>query len=1289
MSKLLTDYSNLIERLIFLAHSLPNETAFIFLNRKLNEESKLSFSNLDHSAKLIAAKLQAANLKTGDRAILLYPPGENFIKSLFGCFYAGVIAVPLYLPLNELQRNKLTNVLKNCDPAKILSDTSTFQFIQKYLPADFSFNKCLLTDDENSLPESNWRQAKIKTDQIAILQYTSGSTADPKGVMISHGNIMANEHLIYEAFDHAHSNLGVNWLPPYHDMGLIGAILQAIYAGKCSVLMSPLSFLENPIHWLQAISTYRADSSGGPNFAYAYCVKQITAEQCESLDLSCWKVAFNGAESINDNVMDEFSKKFAPYGFKPQAFLPCYGLAEATLLVSGHKCNKTPSVLLLDAQALQQHKVAPLLTENLSEYDHARPIVSCGFPLQTVKIVNPNTCEECEPSDIGEIWVAGPCVAAGYWKQAAQTKNLLQARLNHDDSTRYLRTGDLGFIFNKELYVTGRIKDLIIIQGANHYPHDIENTVLQAIPELSAGNVVAFSITAENTEQLIILLGKSKTYKYTDFAELCKSIAQNIFKAHHLTPSKIVLVKSSGILKTTSGKIRHQACREAFIDQTLPLIDMWESMENTKLLLLTRCPETPIEPDDINSITLLLKNCVANYLGIAPEAIHSHEPLAGYGLNSIAAVKISAQISESLQRELSPALIYQYPTIDELAVYLVHGEKITTASKDLPFFEPIAIIGMACTFPGDIETPEDFWKLLASGQNAISAIPTTRWDKTAEQSAVTYGGFLNNIDTFDAAFFGISPQEARLMDPQQRILLETSWKALEYAGIDPKSLVDSETGVYVGISQHDYEHILRSSQTADSLSSYALTGNVAAASSGRISYIMGLQGPSITLDTACSSSLVAIDMACSHLHDRQCDLAIVGGVNLILDLDTSTILSKTQVLATDGRCKVFDAKADGYVRSEGCGVVILKSLKDALANHDQILAVIQASSVNQDGHSQGFTAPNIKAQIKLMNNALCRARLSAHEIDYIEAHGTGTQLGDPIEVSAIDAVMKQTEKRKRPLLIGSVKTNIGHLESAAGMASLLKVILALQAKSIPANLHFNECNPMIDLQAIPALIPTTQVPWEKPEGVRRAAINSFGFTGTNAHLIIEEAPILSSNKKAQILPYSFNKQKFWIKNLLPDFSEFSSSLACLLKTQLEARIQQYNLASDNENELLTQFCLHYIQQALEKITLESVTEKQRRLAEHLLLVVKSHDNKTAPYDADQLCRQYPQAELEIRLAQRCGEQLDKVLQGKINALTLLFPENNQFSAEKLYLNSVYAKTINELLQTAIIHAEQD
>ena len=545
---------------------------------------------------------------------------------------------------------------------------------------------------------------------------------------------------------------------------------------------------------------------------------------------------------------------------------------------------------------------------------------------------------------------------------------------------------------------------------------------------------------------------------------------------------------------------------------------MGENLRSGDLAKPLMAPES--SPLDTHSAEVIEKWLIArlsNLLGVEPDEIDIREPFASYGMGSTEAVRLSGEISDWLGRKVSADLAYEFPTIETLARHL-------TASLDEAFSvdgvdprrlmesEPIAIIGIGCRFPGS-SGPQAYWQSIRDGVDAITEVPADRFnlgdvydpDPTVPGKINTrWGGFLENVDQFDPQFFGISPREAARMDPQQRLLLEVTWEALEDAGQAPEKVAGSRTGVFVGISNNDYGRIQFSDLSR--IDAYAGTGNALSVAANRISYLFDFRGPSIAIDTACSSSLVAVHLACTSLRNGETTLALAGGVNLILSPAITINFTKAGVMAPDGRCKAFDGGANGYVRSEGVGLVVLKPLYRAIADGDPIYAVIKGSAVNQDGRSNGLMAPNPLAQEAVLREAYRAANVSPGDVQYVEAHGTGTLLGDPIEAKALGRVLGNDRPSGRLCAIGSVKTNIGHCEAAAGIAGLIKVALALKHSEIPASLHFQEPNSHIPFEELQLRVQTKPGPWSAEMGPPLAGVSSFGFGGTNAHVVMQQGP---------------------------------------------------------------------------------------------------------------------------------------------------------------------------------------
>jgi phthiocerol/phenolphthiocerol synthesis type-I polyketide synthase B len=516
-----------------------------------------------------------------------------------------------------------------------------------------------------------------------------------------------------------------------------------------------------------------------------------------------------------------------------------------------------------------------------------------------------------------------------------------------------------------------------------------------------------------------------------------------------------------------------------------------------------------------------LRHWLADYLvttvGCSPYDIDFDAPMSDLGLGSRDAVVLSGELSELLGRKVSPVEFWQHPTIADLARFLTGAEALASEAEveaDRGHLdEPVAVIGLGCRLPGGISGPDEFWQFICEGKNAVTEVPAERWapfdDGTPEVAAALahttrFGGYLDNLDAFDAEFFDISNREAAKMDPQQRMLLEVAWEALEHAGIPPSSLRRSQTGVFAGACYTDYGYVAGMDLT--NVDAWTNSGGALSIIANRLSYFLDFRGPSITVDTACSSSIVALHLACQSLRIGDSDVALAAGVNLMLAPSVVRAFDQTGALSATGACRAFDADADGFIRGEGCGVVVLKRLTDAVRDGDRVLAVVRGSAVNQDGRSNGLLAPNPAAQMAVLRSAYANAGLQPQEVDYVEAHGTGTPLGDPIEARALGTVLGRGRAEDAPLLIGTAKTNLGHLEAAAGIAGLIKTVLAVHAGSIPPNLHFHTPNPHIPFDQLRLKVVVEQQEWPETGQPRRAGVSSFGFGGTNAHAVIEQAP---------------------------------------------------------------------------------------------------------------------------------------------------------------------------------------
>lgn len=567
--------TNLADRLRYWAKVQPDRVAFYYLTDGEEQEQSVTYAGLDRQARAIAANLMSLGL-SGERALLLYPPGLEFLAGFFGCLYAGITAVPAYPPRRNRNMARIQAISDDAEAKIALTVREVTDRVQGLLEEAPHLQKLvwLATDQLPLELADSWRHVEYGGESLAVLQYTSGSTGTPKGVMLSHRNLMHNCKIIAHGFEPTRAGHGVTWLPTYHDMGLVGGVLQPLYIGKPMTLMSPMSFLQKPVRWLRAISKYRASISGGPNFAYALCAEKITPEECQGLDLSAWDVAFNGAEPIRAETLRDFTQKFGPYGFHAEAHYACYGMAETTLIVTGSVKQDLPVVRPYNGQAIDEHRVEPVAPSAAN----ARDLVGCGriLPDEEVLIVDAETRTQLPPHRIGEIWVASPSVGQGYWKKPDATRETFECFLSDTGAGPYLRTGDLGFLDRGELFVTGRLKDLIIVRGVNRYPQDIEATVEKASDRLAQGGAAAFAADIEGRERLIVVCEVERS-RNKEWSDVIDAVRRAVTSEHELPPDAVILVRAGSIPKTSSGKIQRRACRDDFLGGELSSVAEWYS----------------------------------------------------------------------------------------------------------------------------------------------------------------------------------------------------------------------------------------------------------------------------------------------------------------------------------------------------------------------------------------------------------------------------------------------------------------------------------------------------------------------------------------------------------------------------------------------------------------------------------------------------------------------------------------------------------------------------------------
>jgi FkbH-like protein len=647
----------------------PERQAYAFLADGERVQDRLSYAELDRKARAVAAMLQDKGA-IGRRVILAFPSGLDFIVAFFGCLYAGAIAVPTYPPGHRSRLERLAKIIDDAGAEVALTKNAILTKCRSVMKKDWHQPIQWIAIDEAEEGKANdWMEPSIRGEHLALLQYTSGSTASPRGVMVSHANLWKNEAMIQQAFELTPKSVILSWLPPYHDMGLIGAILQPVYVGATSMLMSPTSFLQSPIRWLRAISENRVSVSGGPNFAFDLCLRKITPDECVGLDLSCWRTAFNGSEPVQVETMQRFNEAFAPSGFAPEAFYPCYGLAEATLIVSGGKPGHRPRTQRVQAAALETNRVVAVQVEN----ERSLELTSCGRALggQSVAVVKPESLAPAMPGEVGEIWISGPCVTRGYWKRSEETEQTFSATLN-EDQRRYLRTGDLGFILDGELFISGRLKELMIFRGRNHYPQDIERTIQNCHPELAHRSGAAFQIRQDGTENLVVMqeIGPECAHQLQQIAHLIRAA---IAERHELSLFRLELVRPGTILKTTSGKIRRTDCRQTLLDGKVESVGTWVWDPND--------PQTLGHFDDFQTlipgstdqeyVRRRLRFHLSSIVHVPAEELNPEVRVIQFGLDSLGAAQFVDRVEEEFRRKISASETLAEESIASLAQKII------------------------------------------------------------------------------------------------------------------------------------------------------------------------------------------------------------------------------------------------------------------------------------------------------------------------------------------------------------------------------------------------------------------------------------------------------------------------------------------------------------------------------------------------------------------------------------------------------------------------------------------
>lgn len=1095
------------EDLLVKLFEMKNSSKEITLILENEQKVTITYEQLWTRSGYVASKLRERGAKKGSEVVIRCDNLENYLYAFWGCVQNQSIAIPIDSADRKNGNKIMQLVMQKVESAYMLYDN----------------DDCTQSDHINSIDLRKEKEnmyschvdfgipANLSLDDIVYVLFSSGTTGEPNGVVISKRNISNSVQGIVEHYELTEEDRFLSWSSLSYCYGLIAFHIVPLFKRANQCFMSSNLYVQSPLTWLDLVDEYRASRISSLPFAMRHFINVYNNQSDKhKWDLSCVKSMYVGGEQVNALLCKEFTDITEKYHLSYGKVYPVYGLSEATMFCVGNELGVTAKSYVLDSDSLEIGKKINCKVANDSEEKEV--FMEMGKKLSTVEIRICGEYGEDLPQDyLGYVYAGGPCITSGYYKNEEKTKEILQ-------DGKWLNTGDVGFMHNDSLVIVGREKELVVSNGKKYSCSTIENIInlLDKTRPYGVGFVCNGNKNKNKSEKVIVFFEKKLDFgdekSIKDFVSYGERVKGAVYESIGLMIDEVLLTEQ--IPRTSSGKIfRRKMSQDYSAGKYIELIEKVANI-NTKaeefMLMNNRQKENT-------------KDLVAVKIAdILNELFHVEikdydMSFTECGLISINIPPFVARINEEFQVDIQVSAIFSYASVAKLAQHVydsIHnlGKSTEEYHKVEMENDKIAIIGMSCRFPAGSNNIDAFWDTLMTGRDGIVDIPKTRWDvdkyysEDENEPGKMYckkGGFLDyDINAFDASLFNISPQEAQYLDPQQRLLLELVWEAFENAGMDIAKYYGSETGVYLGISSNEYSLTGLYSGDLSKIGPYSLTGGSFSTICGRVSYLFGFEGPCLSVDTACSSGLTALHLACNAVKAGETKMAVVAGVNLLLSPAINVAFSKLHATSKDGISKSFDDSANGYGRAEGGGVLLIKKLSDAIRDKDEILGVIAGTGINQDGRSNGLTAPNGASQAKLMKKVLRNAKLKSDDIDYVEMHGTGTPLGDPIEINAVAEIYGAN--RTRPLKVGSVKSNIGHLEPAAGMASIIKVLLSLRNEVLPANLHFNKPNSYIQWDKLPVKVVDQKTEWAKLDKVRYAAINGFGFGGSNAHVIIEE-----------------------------------------------------------------------------------------------------------------------------------------------------------------------------------------
>ncbi|MCP4133137.1 MAG: AMP-binding protein [bacterium] len=1074
-------------------------------------ETFQSYGDLVENATRIYWELRNIGINKGDKLMLQIRNEYNFLNVFWACILGGIIPVPLTVAAVTMNAGeafaKVLNVSKQVENPRILTEYGLKDVISRLNNErgdEFPNIPVFYVEDLNKLsPEETAKEIEDfpKEEDLAFLQYSSGSTGSSKGVMLTHYNLISNVYQLINRHELTTNDFYANWMPLTHDMGLICFHMPPIGSLASQFKMRPDLFVKDCSIYLEKISKFKATVCGGPNFAVSWLTERIPDEFIEKLDLSSLKIVMNGAEPISAPVAREFNKKYEKAKLNPNAMYYSYGMAEACVGITLAGPLSEPISHKLDREVFTLNsEVVDATEDSIDTIEFA----DCASPLNGMELKILDEQDTLLDEDqVGNLVVKGPNVTTGYYNNPEANEDLFTA-------DGFLRTGDIGFIRNGRFTITGRKKDVIFVNGQNYYSHDLE-AICWPVAGVTIGciAVIGANNPRSGNEEIAAFVIFKKSMG--EFVLLHEEIMKQVNKEIGVSLNAVIPVRQ--LQRTTSGKLQRFKLREDFKKgfYNEKIKEIKKAVEEYKLEQLKNI----IQPT--SELEFKIRKAWAEVLRMREERIGVEHKFLEIGGNSLRAIRLLALLEKIAGTELPQEVLIKCHTIQDIADYLSEMEKDDLPIKDyiMPEAEKeaagavtgIAVTGIGAIFPRAYST-EEFWNNLVERKVLIESVSGERKALAGVSEWEGWMALIQDVDKFDAGFFGMSAEEANVMDPQQRLMLEAAYQAFEDGGIASRLKNENNIGVYIGASVNSYLELVVDSirkNGIDGLDPHVLPGNIMNMVAATVSHIFNLKGPAMTIDTACSSSLVALDHAVSDLQAGKIDYALAGGANLVLSPSVPLLCGIGGILSPGNRCKVFDAGADGTVLGETVAVVLLQPLATALKNNSKIYGVIKGIATNNDGSSFGIMTPNPKGQFKALVDAYKDANIDPGTLSYVEAHGTGTVIGDPVEVRGLNQLFKEFSDKKQFCGIGSVKSNIGHSLAAAGMAGLIKTLLCLKNKKLIPNLPIDKINPFLEIEDT-AFFPVTEVQdWKPVHGnPRRAGVSSYGIGGTNAHVVLEE-----------------------------------------------------------------------------------------------------------------------------------------------------------------------------------------